>query len=180
MRSHRSKQSATLLSGNNESERQYGINTGRMLSLDFSLLESYPLYTSCCIAYPGKVVQIGCGRLSICRTSPSLSLLKERNQSSCPIWDKSLSRRWINLSLVRRGAAGGEVYRRKRSLESFNGRALTDFCLMDSSREGFRGGRHLEKRLIPPGLWPQDWCRFPSNLLVRNHSQHQSDCQELL
>ncbi|MGD1943137.1 MAG: hypothetical protein ACFB0G_17720, partial [Leptolyngbyaceae cyanobacterium] len=51
-------------------------------------------------------------------------------------WDKSLSRRWINLSLVRRGAAGGEVYRRKRSLESFNGRALTDFCLMDSLSKG--------------------------------------------
>mgnify|MGYP001792905325 FL=1 len=54
---------------------------------------------------------------------------------SCQILDK-----WfINLSLRRRGAAGGEVCSLKRSLESLNDIALTDFCLMDSSGEGCQG-----------------------------------------
>ena len=39
-----------------------------------------------------------------------------------------------NLSLLRRGAAGGEADRRKRSLESFSDIVLLDFCLTDSQK----------------------------------------------
>ena len=63
----------------------------------------------------------------------------------CQILDKGFIRPYINLSLGRRGAAGGEVCTLKRCLESLVSIGLTDFCVKDSSLEGKETGFGLTR-----------------------------------